>query len=231
MSSSNVNPVDAAIAAANAKAEATPDQAPIEMTQLPATASGGSSVAAYVPVQAPSLDTLSQGSMNVDNWLKVKEFGLLVDNKTDLIEKIKVRIDFGANEVQPFTGIRFGNPVQYLKTYDGVACATGGTWNEAVRRANAVDPGARPYMGAGIQMSLLEDAKSAKGATVAEAGVRLGHSTSITNRNTLAEFIQEVKKAGLINQAVEAEIGFKKMTNSKGQSWGILTFTLLGASE
>lgn len=183
-------------------------------------------VANYAPAKAPSLDDLGAGAMNVDGYLKVKEFGLLIDAKPNLLDSVNVTIDM--NEMQAFTGLRYGDPVTYVKTYDGVTAASGGTWNEALERARRVKPDVRPYMGADIQMTLTEDAKDAKGAIVATAGTRLGHSTSVTNRAEVAAFIKAVKDKGYAGQTVQAKLGFKPMSNPKGQKWGIVTFELIG---
>lgn len=221
MSNPAINSVDQAIAEANKIAAAS---AAAPSTAVAIQQPAAQTVAAYIPTKAPTLDDLQAGAMNVDGYLKVKEFGLLVDAKPNLLESVKVSIDL--TEVMAFTGVRFGNPPIYMKTYDAVTCASGGTWAEALSKANRVDATARPYMGADIPMTLLEDAKDAKGAIVAPAGMRLGHSTSITNRAALAAFLKDVEKAGLKGQTVEATIGFKKGINQKGQTWGLLTFAL-----
>lgn len=223
------NPVDKAMREAEAQAAQADEQTAQPGTEIQAVQTGQhGQVQTYAPAAPPSLDSLSQGSMNVDSWLKVNEFGLTVDNKDDLIDSVKVVIDFA--EVSPFEGVRFGNPPTYLKTYDGQTCSTGGTWTEALQKAQSMDSKCRPYKGADVPMTLLEDAKEAKeGKVIAEAGVRLGHSTSITNRAAFSDFYEEAKKQGLENGAVEVEITQKKMTNSNGQKWGILIFKLLGA--
>lgn len=220
------NAIDKAIAeaeaqAANKKAGQTVDLVPAANTQ--------GNIQAYAPPKAPSLDDLMTGSMNVDGYIKVKENTLLIDNKPNLIEKVKVIIDL--TEVQAFTGVKFGNPVVYLKTYDGITAASGGSWADALAKAQRVDAGVRPYMGADIPMELAEDATDLKGAKVADKGTRLGHSTSTTNRNELASFLKAAKEAGLEGQRVLVELGYKRMTNPKGQAWGILTFSLLGSAE
>ena len=231
MTNQAVNPVDLAIQQAKeqaANSAANPASQPaIDMVPVNAGQAGG--VAVYSAPSAPSLMDLTQGAMSVDGYLKVKEFGLLVDSKPNLVEKMRVAID--TTEMNAFTGVRFsiGNNVQYLKTYDGVNCSSGGTWTAALQRAQMADPACRPYTGADIAVTLLEDAKDAKGAVVAETGVRLGHSTSITNKAAVGDFIKEITKQGLMGSVVEAELSFKPMTNKNGQSWGIITFNLIGA--
>lgn len=221
------NSVDFAIRQAKEKAAQAPAQGADVTDLVPQNNQAPGAVQSYAPAKAPTLMDLTLGSMNVDGYLKVKEHGLLIDSKPNLVEKIKVSIDM--NEVFPFVGVRFGNPVQYLKTYDNVNCASGGTWSAALAKAQLADPNCRPYTGADICMTLLEDAKDLKGVVVSETGVRLGHSTSITNKPAFGDFIKQVDAAGLMGQVVEAEITFKAMTNKNGQTWGILIFTLLSA--
>ena len=231
--SNQVNPVDAAIAAAKAKADESTANASDVIDMVPSTIVNqqAGSVSTYVAPSAPSLMDLTQGAMSVDEYLKVKEFGLLIGSKPNLIESMRVAID--TTEMQGFTGVRYsvGGNVQYLKTYDNINCASGGTWAAAVQKAQMADPTCRPYTGADFAATLLEDAKDAKGAVVAEAGVRVGHSTSITNKAAMGDFIKKINEAGLMGSVVEAKLGYKPMTNKNGNTWGIITFELLGAAE
>lgn len=73
--------------------------------RLPATPSRGTPF---------SLTDFSLGSMNVDAYLKVKEYGLVVGNAGVLLPEVTMTIDM--KEVQVHQAIKFGNPAQYLKT-------------------------------------------------------------------------------------------------------------------
>ena len=228
------NPVDAAIAAANQKAQeqtATQPAAAQTIDMVPATTNQSANAPTqYVQPQTMSLDDLENSGMSVDDWLKVKEHGLLLGSKaTDLIKTIKVRIN--DDEITPFTGLRVGNPPTYFKTYDQATEARGGSWAEAKRKAALINPAASEYIGADIQMTLIEDIKNSDGAVLAEAGTRLGHSTSVTNKAELVDFLKSRTKAGLKGQDVLVEVGFKRRTNTAGNVWGTLTFKLLGAAE
>ena len=158
---------DAIAAAQAAAASAVPAGATVPATQtqaaLPATPQ-----ARGVPV---TMDDLMVGSMQVDEWLKVKEFGLLIGTDATLITgTINVTIDFAA--VQPNYSIKYGNPAQYAKTYDRVTSAKGGTWAQAVQMAQMADPKAREYRSADLPMTLTADVV-VNGKTVCEAGKKL----------------------------------------------------------
>lgn len=217
--------IDQAIAAAVAAAQSAP--------QVPAT-----TAQAGVPAAAPARGTpltladFSVGSMVVEDWLKVKAFGLLVGTNSDLIKSIDVMID--PTQIQVCNAIKFGNnPTIYLKTYDEVSCTTGGTWPAAVARAQAADPKARPYKSADIPMTLLNDIVVADGKStkvLVEAGKILGHSLSTTNRGHFQIFLKELADAGLLTSPVVVTLGYehkKKGTNE----WGLVTFKLVGAYE
>jgi len=222
------NPIDAAIAEAEKQAQQTP-AASNQIVDVQSTGTNPQTgVQSYSTPQALTLDDLEQGAMSVDDWLKVKEFGLLIGSKPDLIETIKVSIDVGGGEMTPFQGIRYGEPPVYLKTYDNVNAVSGGSWEAAKNKAQLIDPTTQPYLGCDIQMTLLEDAVSAKGVVVAEKGLRLGHSTSITNRNAIADFLKACGKANLKDNKVEVLIGFQAKRNKNNQGWGIITLDLIG---
>lgn len=172
-----------------------------------------------------SLDDLTTGSMAVDDWLKVKEFGLFTGSKDTIFKEVKVAINM--SEVLPTEVIKAGNPANYFHTVDRVTCREGGTWAEAIAKARQIDPMARPYLSADIPMTVLEDVKVGD-EVIVEAGTVLGHSTSTTNRQNLAAFLKEVKEKGLDEETVEVKITAQKRVNQKGNVWGVLQFELLG---
>lgn len=196
---------------------------------LPATAEGGSAgVPATVgPRQNFGLDDMRNGGMAVDAWIKVKDVGLQLNDK--IVDSLKVIIDTSA--IQVAQAIKAGNPAKYRKTYDGVSCATGGTWENALAEIRRIDAGARPYMSADIPMTLVEDFKDSKGKVLLEAGKRIGHTTSTTNRQAFQEFVNQLDKANLRGQEVEVILGYEKMTKTGVNPWGIITFELVGTAD
>lgn len=179
--------------------------------------------AAYRP---PSLDDLDNRGMTVDHWLKVSEDGLKikVENDTARLDELKVSIDM--TEVTPATVIKYGQPPVYHKTYDGVICADGRTlWQDAL--AEAARYNQKPYPSADVPMTLEEDVV-AKGKTIAKAGERLGYSLSTTNREAYSKFQKQVNAEELRESVVEVNLGYQAKENKNKQTWGIVTFDLVG---
>lgn len=175
------------------------------------------------------LDDLDNGGMSVDGYWKVKAEGLKVDDKPGLIETAVVTIKM--NEVQVCQAVKYGNPAQYEKTYDGVRTAKGGDWAAACARAKQADPSNRsdPYVSADIPMTVYEDVKDSKSTLVAEKGKRLGYGLSTTNLANFRDFKKEVEAKGLMNETLIVVIGAQRRTNKAGNEWGVMTFTLVGA--
>lgn len=215
---------DAIAQAQQAAATAVPS-VPNSAANVPAVITPGGVPA--TPGKRMTLDDFTTGTLNVDAFLKVKEHGLQIGDSTALIESVLVEIDL--SEVQVCEVVKFGNPATYLKTFDGVICHEGGTWEAAKMRAQQVDPKARPYKSADIPMTLLEPAKSLKGEEVQPAGTRLGHSLSTTNRANFATFLKDVTDAGYNPEqdTVQVKITAEPRTNKAGNRWGVLAFELL----
>lgn len=205
------------------------NKAKVNATTAVATVQTSDNAVAMRPAaQRFTLDDLTGGSLDVDEFIKVKEFGLQIGSDASLFEEIIV--DININEVQVNETIKYGkNPTIYLKTLDGVNCLQGGTWEVALQKASAAEPGVRPYRSADIPMTLVEDLVY-KGKTVAEAGTRLGHSTSTTNRANLQSFLAEVNRQGYSQEQVRVRLS-AEVRKSKGNSWGVMKFELLGLSS
>ena len=195
---------------------------------LPAAAGAAAGVpATTAPRQNFGLDDMRNGGMSVDAWIKVKDVGLQLNDK--IVDELTVIIP--TSEIAVSQAIKAGNPAVYKKTYDGVSCATGGTWEAALAEIKRIDEKARPYMSADIPMILVEDFKDNKGKVLLEGGKRLGHTTSTTNRQAFQDFINQLDKAGLRGQDVEVKLGYQKMTKPGVNPWGIITFELVGPAE
>lgn len=222
-----------AIAAAQAQAaqaaQAQPAPAPAGVPAT-VTATGAAPAPAMMPAgQKMSLEDFSTGALNVDDFLKVKEHGLTVGKHSDKLVAEAI-VDIDLSEVQVCEAIKFGqNPPTYFKTYDGVTCVQGGTWQQAVMKAQQVDPNARPYKSADIPMTVVEDIVAIDKTVVAEKGTTLGHSLSTTNRGEFQDLLSQVGKAGIsMHDTVRVKLKAKPRTNAKGHRWGIITFELLG---
>ena len=211
------NPIDAAINAASQEAE---------KANVPATQ--------QVPAEAPmgagapmSLDDFVVGQMNVEGYLKVDRHGLHLDsNDESKMESVDVVID--PNEVQITECIKFGNPPTYRKTLDRRTSTSGGTWQEAIREAQAADPKAKPYKSADIPMELINEIDA--GGSTYEAGTRVGHSLSTTNGGEFQTFLRDLNNAGLRNEPVKVRVSYKRKSNQK-YKWAVVTFQLLGSAS
>lgn len=240
---SNLDPVAAALAAAQQTAAATPAAS----IGVSAADNGGTAVA-VAPAQggqvttaqagtALTMESLMMGSMSVDGWLKPKEYGLQVGDNPGLTTSIKVVLDMteGLGFVSKMA-IKGGNPAQYAYTTDLVNAVGGGSWNDAQARIRALDPKASPYRAVDLPFTLLEDVTvSPPGApagtnqtVVAKAGQRMGYTTSTTNWANWETFYRECAAAGLIGKRVELEIGSQRRTNKNNNVWGVMTFKLVG---
>lgn len=217
------DPIQDAIAAAQASA-ANVGTAP------------GTAVAPAAPVQgqvmnAPAAQPLSNsladfgtGGLDVDGYIKVTEFGMLVPKEAKKpIEEFNAVIDLSDCVRHLAMKASIGDNTKYWRTYDGITDTEGKPWQQAIAEAQAIDPKAAPYESVDIPMVLLEDVGEAK------AGDRLGYSLSTTNKKAFASFARSVAKAGLdLNSAVvQVKVGYENL--KKGSwSWGIMTFSLIG---
>lgn len=215
--------IEDAIAAAKAAAA----QAPAEAN---AALGGGNQVANYqsagVPAQrgAPlGVDDMLGGSLNVDAWLKVNEFGLLIGSDNTIHESIDVILDL--SEIAYCYSVRYGNPAVYEKTYDRVTNARGGSWFDTLQKAQRIDPKAGEFRSADIPFTVVGDIKNKKGEVVLEDGKLLGHSISMTGWKGFQKFIREIAGKGwsIQNAKLAIRIGQNTEKNAKG-TWGTLTF-------
>lgn len=226
------NAIEAARAAAAAAAAAASSVA--EAIAEPAAVIHESQVVAtYTPSAMPpaaraTMDDLSDGVIAADGWLKVKDTGLLAGETKRPVETIKVKINLVEGlGYTPCTSVKFGNPVQYIKTYHkttdpSATTVQGKSWRAEVQRAFAVDPECKgEYPSVDLVMTLLEDSGSMKKGEV------IAHGTATTSFKHFVSFLKEAKAAGLDGKEVEAVLGCK--SRQKGSnSWGELTFTLVG---
>ena len=219
-----------AVAKAQAAAGTVAQQAAAQQPTGGAVVPSNGQAGAVVPAGPKmSMEALMAGGMTVDVWVKCKEFGLLVGQTTELVPEFKAYIDMTDGVgFSPKQSIKAGNPAQYWSTYDGAMSDKGIPWNEAIQKAVALDPKARPYRSVDVPMVLLEDVVSPKGTVLAKAGNRLGYSTSTTNWAAWETFYKSVATAGHLGKCVEVKIGFESKSNKNGNTWGIMTWELIG---
>ena len=186
--------------------------------------------AASMEFQKPSMETLGNTvgiAKSVDTWLKVNQYGLFIGDVKKPIDAIDVSINLV--EEQGFFvkySIKWGNPVQYASSYDGVVCDKGGSWADTVMRVQAMDPKAKVFNSADIIMTLTKDVKI--GDKVFEAGTKIGHTLSMSNWQNWVEFYREASNAGLAGQEIGVHVGYEEVNGKNGYTWGVATFRPIG---
>lgn len=185
--------------------------------------------AALPPGQKVSMEQLMTGGMNVDAWIKVKEYGLVVGTSDELITEFECRIELveGMGFVPKYS-IKAGNPAQYWSTYDGVMSDKGIPWAEAIAKACALDNKAKPYAAVDVPMVLTKDIVSPKGVLLAKVGDRVGYATSTTGFREWQDFYKKAATQGWIGQDVEVKVTSKRMTNKNNNAWGVMVWNGLG---
>jgi len=200
-----------------------------EAAQNTAVATTGQAGTPALPGKKLSMDDMT-GGLSVDKWIKVTTHGMTLGDSSSLITaamKCKFDATSGVGFL-PKLSIKAGNPASYASSYDGQVSDKGGSWADAIQKMQQIDPKAQPYRSADLPFITLEPVKAIDGTIVAEAGVKLGNSLSTTNWRTFEELWREIQHKGFEGKMIEVNVGFKSMSNSKGNKWGILTFELVG---
>lgn len=213
------------------------------------TAQQGSAVAVATPtagaVAVPSPmgtgrrlsdEDMMIGGVSVDVWFKPTHFGIQFGSSAQLVQSFIAELDLRERLLN--YAIKFGqNPTTYLKSYDGAMCSSGGTWDQAIARAKAVEPTARPYNSVDLPFTVLETVKGADGSILAEAGKRAGYATSTTNWNHWESFYNLCKQKGFNPRDPNPDFSIVKvkLTNeprAKGTNkWGVVKFDFLDWAE
>jgi hypothetical protein len=212
--------VNAAIQAAKAAA-AQMVSAPAEITAYT------SPTGVAVPMMKPSMSMANASTSLIPRtaqYVKVNEFGILI-GKGDKKFKSELKVKLNLTEDRGFSlkwTLRYGNPAQYMSTYDGVVCDKGGNWADVQAKVMAIDPKAQPYLTVDILVETLEKIDTTGGGI--EPGTKLALSLSKTNFSEWQDFYNEAKDAGRLGQEVTAKIGFRDVHHN-GNDWGVLTFS------
>lgn len=218
--------INAAIQQAKQAASEIVDDAEVIEEILPATTGASDVVVNYAKLSMETLATSSGISNQVDEWVKVNEFGLTMGTDKELQKEILVDIDM-TEGVGFFVkeSIKWGNsPVKYASRYDGPLSDQGEPWAEVVSQARAIDPRAKVYPSADILMTLAEDVKLKKGKL--DAGVSVGHTLSMSNWGNWTEFYRQVMRADKLNQVVRVKLTSQEVNGKNGYTWGVIEFEL-----
>ena len=170
-----------------------------------------------------TLDQMIIGNIHVDGWLKVNPYGLFIDSDRTPFQTLELGLPM--NEIGFNYSIKVGNPVTYLKTYDRITCATGGSWAETQARARSIDPRAREYRSADLPFLVLSDIQLPDGTVLFTSGKRLGHSLSTTGWKGFAALVKQLRDQDIdpTTAFVKVKIGYESKKNASG-TWGVLKF-------
>lgn len=174
-------------------------------------------------------EVLNQTGMQVKAYLKVDKAGFFIGQDTvTIVEEIPV--EFRLSDVTAFYGIRYGNPAKYLRSYDRITEArTKRPWADMIAEAQRQDTRVRgDYPAVDVPFTLLADIKSKKGdAILAEAGDRLGWTSSVTNFKEFANFArpyEQLQQSGALSP--DAVLRGKLVHDQRKDAsnlWGALT--------
>jgi hypothetical protein len=191
---------------------------------VPATIQPGTAVSMVGAGTPLGLNDMMAGSMSVDAWLKVKDVGLFVGGDMRVFEELKLGVDM--SEVQYCESIKYGNPAQYDKSYDRVVSARGGSWADAITKAQKVDPNARTFRSADIPFLALEEVKGKDKTTLVEVGGTIGHSLSTTGWKAWTALVKDLQKKGIDPTTAKITMTVKSLPQKSNKgSWGILDFS------
>ncbi len=181
------------------------------------------------PMAKPSMETMGNStgiSNSVDTWLKVKEDGMKIGTEKGLItEKVKVKVTMVEDEgFFVKQSIKWGSPVSYASTYDGVTSDKGGNWGDQIAMVKSIAPKSNPFPSADIIMVLDQDVKMKE--NVIKKGTKMGHTLSMSNWGGWTEFYREVSAAGKLGEEVDVLISAEEVNGSNGYTWGVVAFEL-----
>lgn len=184
------------------------------------------------PGKALSMDDMGGGGIQVDSWMGVNEYGLQFGEKKSLVtDPVRAMIDL--TMIAPNFAMKFGNPAEYLKSYDGITEVRGGSWADAQARADRASAGkATVYRSCDVPMVLVSDVKSKDLKTktetvVAKAGDRVGYSISTTGYGNWESFYKVCASKGLQHSKVMAELTSEPRTNRANNNWGVIAWKLV----
>lgn len=224
---SNIDAINATVREARAAAEQAAGSASPPAVHV-SPANQNVSVAAGRPVSLGEM--LASAGMQVKGFLKVSERGFQVGKDTTTYFDT-LPVEFRISSIQPFYGVRFGNPAKYLKSLDRLTeSRTKRSWADTVAEAQRLDARCTgDYASADIPVTLMEDAIAKDKKTVLfSAGDSLGLTLSITNFAGFAGFMKPY--SGLVDKGVISSDTLLRGTlvaiqrTSGSNTWGLADF-------
>lgn len=184
----------------------------------------------FVGKKEYTFDDFKPQGMAVDGILTLKNGTPFVSQKEILKKAFKATLLFDETKVKQVIKCNVNGKATYFSTYgDGVDSRDGTPFQTKIDYCKRMDPNAFVYPSAELVFELDEDVTDPNGKVVATKGMKLGHSTSATNRKVLNEFYDACKMKGVDVRAdhVPVQVGFVQMNNNKGQIWTCITLELV----
>lgn len=183
--------------------------------------------APVAPGKPMTLEDIDGGSLDVDQWIKVKYYGALIPpDATTFIKEFLVEIDPG--KVVPHRALRYtlGKETRYHKSYDNGSrdARSGRSWLQLVAEAKTLDPKCYgDYDSVEVPMTLLAPIVVGD-KTLASAGTRLGYTAPATGmkeiRTTWKKAWITHRDEGNLLRGVVRHVA----KDENGNQWGYLTF-------
>lgn len=184
---------------------------------------------AFVAKDSYSFDDFKPTGMNVDGILSLKNGSPFIGGKEILKKAFKATLLFGETKVKRTIKAQINGELKYFSTYGGGVDSRDGTpFVDKIAYCKRHDPKAFDYPSADLVFILDEDVTNAEGQVVSPKGLKVGHSTSATNRKVLEEFYNACTLKGIDTKSAEVpvKIGFRQMENKAKQIWTIVTVEL-----
>lgn len=215
--------------------DVVPVTQPSVVSSVPVLAEGNASVAqnpneTFVAKKEYTFDDFKPQGMAVDGILTLKNGTPFVSQKEILKKAFKATLLFDETKVKQVIKCNVNGKATYFSTYgDGVDSRDGTPFQTKIDYCKRMDPNAFVYPSAELVFVLDEDVTDPNGKVVATKGMKLGHSTSATNRKVLNEFYDACKIKGIDvrKDEVPVQVGFIQMNNNKGQIWTCITLDLI----
>lgn len=211
-----------------AMAQAQAALAANQQAVTPAATSAQAVIPAAPQWAAPTIESLMNQSFSVDAFIKITDAGIALKkdcSPKETLEKVRLVIDTQIERgYRLLWSMSYGNPAQYIESYDGRTTIKGEDFGQSVQRALAADAKAKPpFQTAKVGCILLDD-----GAHGHKAGAKLGLTFTRTGVAPWTDLLREVAQRGLTGQKVEVILGYRVGQMKGMRDWGIPTFELVG---
>lgn len=217
MTTENQSSMEAALAAAQAAADAAPSTPAVIEGTTAAAAPAGAAPAAM------SIAQFMRETPQVDAYAKLKVTGYSI--RDEKVKQPTIKATMVIADQVPCRRLRFGEPpaTQYRTSYDGYRADNGNLWvNEIANAERLTGKKVRDYPSMNVQIRLLEDAGGAK------AGDVIGFQTTATQNKNLTALLKTALAAGISEEdEFEFELGYEERDTAKGH-WAVQTYKFVG---